>query len=47
MMLKFVLLGQSNTGSYVRESNENIKSVIKILNTARLSGKVTTVILVV
>ena len=33
--------------TYEGESNENLKSAIKILNTARLSCKLTTVILMV
>ena len=33
--------------SYEGEANENVKSMIKILNTARLSCKLATMILVV
>jgi len=35
----------TNTNTYDGESNENLKSAIKIRNTARLSSKLTTMIL--
>jgi glucose-6-phosphate dehydrogenase assembly protein OpcA len=40
-------IGVSLFYMYERESNANLKSVIKIQNTARLSCKLTTVILMV
>jgi len=46
-VLIFVVLTPITDCKYDGESNENIKSVIKILNKARLSCKLTAVIMIV